>query len=110
MSGIYYVNAKMPEGCCGCPIDSDSCGLWSEIPLERLKDTRPESCPLIPVPDHGRLIDADALIDKIINYSKHIQKYILDYNEYDMCAELITQLELAPTIISADKEGNQDNA
>ena len=59
--GVYIKGMEMPTGCSGCPIDSDICTLWQELPPERLRDTRPAKCPLVPVPPHGDLIDRDAL-------------------------------------------------
>lgn len=68
-------------------------------------------CPLVPVPDHGRLIDADALAEMLEKYKK---KYALKATE-DIVnlhkawglheAELMA--ESLPTIISAEpsKEG-----
>ena len=54
MAGIYIPNTKMPEECHYCPM-RDSCE--ESMPLSH----RPPDCPLVEVPDHGRLIDADAL-------------------------------------------------
>lgn len=70
MSGIYIPNMERPKRCEMCPLyeeikngDPDWC--------KALHKALPEysDCPLIPVPDHGRLIDADAL-------EKDIDKYI----------------------------------
>ena len=61
MSGIY-IPIKVPKGCSGCPIDSDCCTLWQQLPPERLSDTRPRDCPIVVVPDHGRLKDYDQIM------------------------------------------------
>ena len=53
---------EMPSGCTDCPV-------WavlrcqSEINLS----TRPRDCPLVPVPPHGRLIDADKLKEAAVS-------------------------------------------
>jgi hypothetical protein len=54
--------------------------------------TRPSWCPLVPVPPHGRLIDADALI------SNHT------IDKYD-CSEVISVEDIrnAPAIIPAEE-------
>ena len=112
MSGVYIKGMQMPESClrCGFKINCDDCegyecfcaalhrniGYLSEVPSNyRLGD-----CPLIPVPDHGRLIDADAMENGL--------RLMAKYQEGDRqqgilgCCETI---RLAPTIIPADKEG-----
>ena len=52
-------------------------------------------CEAIPVPDHGRLIDADALLNSIAE----------EYKRYES-VKIISRIELetAKTIIPADKE------
>ena len=66
MSGVYIKGLEMPNKCMECPCSGTyTDGLWvCEIKSELLTSTeleeeRPEWCPLIPVPPHGRLIDAD---------------------------------------------------
>ena len=63
--GVYIKGMKMPTSCydCNCFIrDSDGsdycCLLMQDIEDNHKRD---DDCPLIPVPPHGRLIDADAL-------------------------------------------------
>lgn len=71
--GVYIPNMEMPKNCdecrimtyedtncisvhelfCGCPI------VFRAHPQH--EERRPDYCPLIEVPKHGRLIDADAL-------------------------------------------------
>lgn len=93
MSGIY-IPIKVPKGCSGCPIDSDCCTLWQQLPSERLGDTRPRDCPIVIVPDHGRLIDADKLT---ISTAVPIDGKPYQYVHID-------NIKAAPTIIPADKE------
>lgn len=56
---------EMPTSCCQCPVNMYLCKRGYEYLLEHpaLYDERAEDCPLIPVPPHGRLIDADALAE-----------------------------------------------
>lgn len=73
--GIYIKGMEMPKGCkdCGLKVNCDECEGWECVcmPLhttigyydDLLSDKRREDCPLVPVPQHGRLIDADAFTD-----------------------------------------------
>ena len=58
---------------------------------------REDHCPLVSVPEHGRLIDADALP----TYDKPIGKLMMFGGEYVYTQ---TAIDNAPTIIPADKE------
>ena len=52
---VYIKGFPLPNNCGACPLRLAWC-------RERIyMVTRPERCPLVPVPPHGRLIDADAL-------------------------------------------------
>lgn len=50
---------------------------------------RPEDCPLLPIPPHGRLIDADALDSSETDYLGNHFVYLVDIDD-------------APTIIPAE--------
>ena len=56
---------EMPKNCCECPINIYLCnyGYKYLIQHRELYDKRADDCPLIEVPSHGRLIDADALLN-----------------------------------------------
>ena len=56
-------------------------------------------CEAIPVPDHGRLVDADAAYDKIAEEAGEEDGNYVDMDVVGM------GLEYTPTIIPADKEG-----
>lgn len=66
---------EMPSTCEECNLES-FCGKWIEA-RKMCEEWKPEvkatirhpDCPLLPVPPHGRLIDADAL-------EKDVDKYI----------------------------------
>ena len=64
--GIYIKGMKMPSCCMFCPISNASgCGMMNPPVLMTSKEMladRPDWCPLVPVPPHGRLIDADEAI------------------------------------------------
>lgn len=58
---------------------------------------RGEKCPLIELPPHGRLIDADELHDKIIEYCSDGYAESAD----DVC-EILDYVRDAPTILEAE--------
>ena len=98
MSGIYIPGIKMPENCGSCPLfdgvythmeDDDMyfCNLGVSLNYWQYAGKEEKYCPLVSVPDHGRLIDADAV----------------DTSYSD--PEVIETLDDAPTIIPADKDG-----
>lgn len=97
MSGIYIAGMEIPRGCSYCKIKKRN-GKKMVCPLSNKEwdildpmsaDFRLSSCPLIPVPDHGRLISA---FDTV--------KTLCDKGLY-MHAEIVSDM---PTIIPADKE------
>lgn len=108
--GVYIKGMKMPERCWDCDLCYDSfyCkGL--EVQFSDREDSEPSErrlsdCPLVPVPPHGRLIDADAL-------EQDAQKRLLmcnkNNNQFQKPYEVMRAIALAPTIIPAE-EGNGD--
>ena len=117
MSGIYIPGMEMPKSCAFCPMfddvytricDDDEyvCKLGVNLNYWQYAGDEPKDCPLIEVPDHGGLVDANRLIeialhlmhtaknDDIANGVKWLWQYILE----------------APTIIQADKEGKEKYA
>lgn len=69
MSDVLIRGMEMPKSCLNCFLSRSGCravlkrmrameaGTW--IPA----NYRHDDCPLVPVPPHGRLIDADALLE-----------------------------------------------
>lgn len=82
---VYIRDMEMPNGC-------DDCFLadcyWA-------CNSRSKHCPLIPVPDHGDLIDAQEVLQKIIQHD------FATYSDYEMVFDTIDN---APTIIPAELE------
>lgn len=110
MSGIYIPGMEIPQNCSAClackaQLVRNDDGIVSGVAYacaltcKTTDGSKLEDCSLIPVPDHGRLIDADAL-----------EKWFVEW--YDLKADLsilhfldILKDEIvAPTIIPADKE------
>lgn len=61
---------------------------------------RLDNCPLVPVPQHGRLIDQDALIESLEMELKRHNDYRFTANWNDACLCVVT----APTIIPVSEE------
>ena len=109
MSGIYIPGMEMPQSCRSCFVRVRAWGAFPacdvaenyEVGRDLVLDGYtykkvPDGCPLIPVPDHGRLIEADALIEEI---APILEKRGLN--------AAITLAYAAPTIIPADKEDGE---
>lgn len=86
MSGIYIKGMEMPKNCVDCRFHKSIYCTLTDICTNTA-----QGCPLISVPDHGRLIDADALKEE---WRNGFHRKIVD-----------ALMEDAPTIIPADKDG-----
>ena len=105
---IIIKGMDMPKNCWMCPLS-----VLYEKPREmlRCKLTKEEvlrykidsNCPLIELPPHGRLIDADALVKQMHD---NIQK--TNNARYAWVDEL--DIALAPTIIESEEEEYGDMA
>lgn len=99
MSGVYIKGMEIAEHCIDCPFmvsrDNDDCILQSEEANANFGswDDMRKGCPLIPVPDHGRLIDANALKENW--FITELGNKVVEVQEIDA----------APTIIPASKGG-----
>ena len=110
MAGIYIPEMKMPECCGECVfLGKDDYPFWcgrNGLPVtdEDLKRRR-NDCDLREVPDHGRLVDADAFrkeMDKHYPFDKLTQS---KHGEADAAkGTILLMLAEAPTVIPADKE------
>ena len=98
--GVYAKDMEMPTSCLSCPLQGGTadCRLTQKTYNWGLSE-RPSDCPLVPVPEHGRLIDADkiGLTDfEIILCQKG--------NPFKNALEmLLEKIENAPTFIPADE-------
>lgn len=104
---ILAKGVKMPKNChecefvdilptCPCSKMADE-DFWKNVSLavEGHKD-----CPLVPVPPHGRLIDADEFFDKIPPGDiEHDEKISRTGAIADVCTWVLS----APTIIEAEE-------
>ena len=113
MSGVYIKGTEMPTSCGkGKLFDtSHAIGLFSPLGWCRVNgkeifrlSEKADFCPLVVVPEpHGRLIDADAVIDLVMQYCP---------DDDGVCSkagadlrELLDEIEDLPTTIPASEEG-----
>ena len=98
---ILIKKMEMPKGCWACPFAV--CKYYECLFTKKSYNwgltTRPSGCPLIEVPPHGRLIDADVLMTEFMDSD-------LDHLQRDDWREVIQIVQDAPTIIEA--EGSEE--
>lgn len=125
--GVLIKGMEMPASCreCRLKMNCDDCEGWECVcvPLHQqigylddlLADKRRDDCPLVPVPPHGRLIDADALRAKMYHEAFETDSPMQKWDSgcwirYKMFERME---EAAPTIIPAaeatQKDGGQDD-
>lgn len=102
--GVYINGMELPTHCMDCPFmvtrDNDDCILQSDEANENFEnwEQMKAGCPLIELPPHGRLIDADALLKKAYdsgqyaNAEEGFHQRVVDVEDIDD----------APTIIEAE--------
>lgn len=95
---ILIKGIEMPKSCEDCHLES-FCSLWVEArrickwsPDNREAFIRHPNCPLVPVPPHGRLIDADAMKTRI------------EGSDYHTIAVVKQWVDDQPTVIESDGE------
>lgn len=89
---VYIKGMEMPTRCWECHFGHGDSGLCVVDFKQHGDWNAPQNCPLVPVPPHGRLIDADALLNDLLFPSKQFEQGM---------RELIGG---APTIIPAEEE------
>lgn len=126
---ILIKGMTMPESCAKCPLLSNcsECeGIhnwcmplgvdngYTDYPENDLTptDKRRDDCPLVPVPSHGRLIDADALMKEFENAQRTMEQHGQEYSCSFLSSsqEISTEwycvedmLDNAPTVIEAEE-------
>jgi hypothetical protein len=92
------------------------CAITNKYPtFEEWYEIKPSWCPLVPVPDHGRLIDADEIGEhKFVTMPPYLKTYGDGRQKSDEEAiafrfgwnnAIEAIMGYAPTIIPADKDG-----
>lgn len=109
---IYIKNMKMPTNCRACHFKNHD-GMWirciftgQNIEPETKRETKASSCPLIKVPQHGRLVDAryiDSENDRFFDMSRASEEFDEHASAYaySLIANILAN---APTIIPEDQE------
>ena len=101
---VYIKGMEMPQNCMVCPLhhcyvppttlaSNETIVKAVAICMVTMREINAENCPLVPIPEHGRLIDADALLA-----NKGVGTQIAGFGKmyHETC------IEYAPTIIPAD--------
>lgn len=122
MSGIYIDNMEMPKCCDECfALDESGDYPFCLITQEqrgytfRTREKRMDRCPLFEVPEHGRLIDGDALvasfheiIEACREWANEIPQENAMYTRFSQSLgtfiDCTLRIKNIPTIIPADKE------
>ena len=104
--GIYIKGMKMPQRCDECVFLAEGeykgkrypCICHAKgFPIKPSEtDLRDGLCPLISVPNHGRLIDADMMEKECCPGCEN------KFHKYENCIDCV--VANAPTVIKADKE------
>jgi hypothetical protein len=108
--GVYIKGMEMPKSCESCPCKTADafgglgCQATGYIPLRKANQDRPDNCPLVPVPPHGRLIDGDKLAEE---QKENVGAYHANLITLDDLAECLLKQSIsedyAPTIIPAEE-------
>lgn len=100
MADVIIRGMEMPATCWNCKlkVGFSACGLVTDHKdggfFYRVHEgnSRPDWCPILPLPEgHGRLIDADALLEKLMKTSRYFG--------------LKFDIDDAPTIVPAEGGG-----
>ena len=109
MSGIYIPGMEMPKR--GHTVTLTIMGGGEAV--VQYYDCKPQlTVPIVykavPIPDHGRLVDADALVTETINSFMDCADLFDDANSLAKAAEIVDafvrDINDAPTVIPASKE------
>ena len=123
MAGVYIPGMKMPSCCDRCiysgwsnfyqvyictarwQADEDEALLFDHKhtnSVATMRSGRADNCPLLPVPDHGDLIDRDKLMgEKLPNNRVYYGDERISYQP--TVWQIVDSISKAPTIIPADK-------
>ena len=95
MSGVYIKDMEMPKNCRECRLMTADygCVIVGAVGYALTEGRRCKDCPLVPVPPHGRLIDADVL--KVYMLNEHY-----NYREVVSYSDIV----VAPTVIEGEDE------
>ena len=100
MADVLIKGMAMPWNCECCPIrEGTFCDIIGKD-IDRFYGgavRRDKDCPLVKVPPHGRLVDADKLLIDIMDRN-------IDQAQFDDYSEFCHAIHEAPTVIEASEE------
>lgn len=102
---VIINNMAMPQNCYECRFCETYLGHHHCVAylnyIEDPRSGRLDTCPLIPVPDHGDLIDRDALMAK---YAEEVApSNNSDFIRPPRWNDAVELTELAPTVVPAER-------
>ena len=115
---ILIKGTKMPKNCEECQstlgLFADECPLFAEFPKkfdfdpEIYHNRRYDGCPLVEIPPHGRLIDADKLLERI---KRDFDTKCIFNNEEEAYQSAIEDIEFiidcASTVIESEEQEHE---
>ena len=107
---VLIRGAHCPDECRLCKLLDYDRGyrcVITGILVDLRKHGRPEHCPLLSVPEHGRLIDADEF-DERIRIAGGLAEEELTDDFKDGVQTTLLMLKTQRTIVPADKEADND--
>lgn len=93
MDGLCHASEKW--------LDDDDYFLWFQYSEGDIDDSKPANCPLIEIPPHGRLIDAECFDCVAYSVAGMSQAYADGYN--NGAEKILFMIDNAPTIIEAEE-------
>lgn len=105
---VIIKSMKMPPSCYFCGLTDTSfihCEAFSPTKLleDDCEERRPKWCPLIELPPHGRLIDADRLVP-ILKCVSEAEGQIYGHCNWNFAGKCINEIDNAPTVLEAELE------
>ena len=104
---VLIKGMAMPKGCLGCPCINakyNECMILQRRATNVM--TRMTDCPLIELPDHGDLIDRDALMTR---YAEEVRpSNNSDFMRPPRWNDAVQLTELAPAVIPAERSEDND--
>lgn len=107
MSGIYIPGAEKPNSCYDCELNIY--GFCTRLKRYVVDSAFVDAkCPILPIPDHGRLGDLDALAECIRTEGKNQAEQLADRHHPVVMAygDCYGKCKAAPTIVPTDKEAD----
>ena len=112
--GIYIKGMHVPKSCWECPCDYGEfmdciCGLTEQSTRE-FRGERRDDCPLVEVPPHGQLTDADGVISPMEKTFENFDEIFKGFPEPErkfvkgIQNGFIKYIKDQPTVIPAEEE------